>query len=108
MNLKGYVSLHLPVPISVQNLVLRNYCEKNGHKLSLPDVEFVKDFKMLDALLGNLDAWDGVVAYSMWTMPLNPVDIPEGKEFHFALEDLRYPRDAERIDMLAAVRRAMG
>lgn len=107
MNLKGYVSVAIPVPVSVQNLVLRDYCKRNAHTLSLSDVEFLTDYKMLEALLDNMGAWDGIVAYSMWIMPDSIVDVPVGKELHFALENLIWPNDEERIYSLYRIRRAM-
>lgn len=106
MNLKGYVSVRIPVPVSVQNLVLRDYCQRNGHTLSLADVEFVTDFKMLEALVANLSAFHGIVSYSMWICK-TPLGVPEGKEIHFALENLVYPRDGERINTLYQLKRAM-
>jgi len=72
MNLKGYASVRIPVPVSVQNLVLRDYCFRNGHKLSLSDVEFVGDgFHMLQGLTEYSDRFDGICAYSMHLFPQN-------------------------------------
>lgn len=104
MNLKGYVSVRSPVPVSVQNLVLREYCRLNGHKLSLSDVEFLTDFKMLDALLKDRH-YDGIVVYSMWIMPAQ-FKAPHG-EMHFALENLVYRRDWERIQTLWKLRQVV-
>lgn len=107
MNLKGYVSVRDPVPVAVQNLVLRDYCARNGHVYSLADVEFVMPgYSMLEGLLEDLEAFDGVVAYSMWQMPVEH-KLPKGKEIHFALENYVLPRDLELVCTLWQIREAL-
>lgn len=104
MNLKGYVSVAIPVPVSVQNLVLRDYCQRNGHRLSLSDVEFLGgEHKMLDGM--ELSSFDGICAYSMWILPQGFL-IPSGKEVHCALENLVCPKDNDRIAVLYQLRSA--
>ncbi len=104
MNLKGYVSVRLPVPVAVQNLVLRDYCARNGHTYFLADVEYVWDgcYTMLEGLA----AYDfpGIVAYSMFMAP--PDKWPKAKEVHFALERYVLPRDAEECRIAWALKGA--
>jgi len=105
MNLKGYVSVRIPVPVSVQNLVLRDYCQRHGHQYSLADVEFVSGFHMLQGAV-CYDAFDGICAYSMDIFPEDEVErdlillgAEEGKlEIHFALEGYIWPRDREMCE----------
>lgn len=107
MNLKGYASVKSPVPVSVQNLVLRDYCARNGHTLSLSDVEFLSGHHMLEGLLENLDAFDGICAYSMWLMPETTKNVAT-KEIHFALENYVFPRDKEMLLTLWRLKSLIG
>ena len=104
MNLKGYVRVGDPVPVSVQNMVVRDYCARHGHTYSLSDVEFVfGGTAMLDGI--EWANFDGVCAYSMWQVPeMTP---PAGKELHFALEGYVLPRDAELVRTLRQIREAI-
>jgi len=97
--LKGYNSTKVPVPLKVQNLVIRDYCDRNHHTLLLPNTEFImpgtymilEDFRTLDC--------DGIVAYSMFTAP-RELWLSLGKEVHFALENHVLPQDRESCDMI--------
>ena len=95
MRLKGYVSVRLPVPVSVQNLVLRDYCQRHGHTYLLADVEYVMEGSYV--MLRGIDA-PAIVAYSMFMAPEH--EWPKGKEIHFALENYVWPRDAKMLDTI--------
>jgi sporadic carbohydrate cluster protein (TIGR04323 family) len=99
MNLKGYISVRLPVPVSVQNLVVRDYCQRNGHTYFLSDVEYVMPdcFVMLRGMKNY--GFDGVVAYSMFQAPREEW-LKVGKEIHFALENKILPRDLEEMEVI--------
>ena len=103
MNLKGYVAVGSPVPVSVQNMVVRDYCARNGHSYSLSDVEFVFGGS---AMFTGIDwsAFDGVCAYSMFLMP-EALTVPYGKQIHFALEGYVYPQDKEILETIWAMKR---
>ena len=109
MNLKGYVSVRVPVPVSVQNMVVRDYCARHGHAYSLSDVEFVTGFHMLQGAIGY-DAFDGICAYSMHLFPEDEAErdlillASEGVEIHFALEGYVYPRDKEMLETVWRVK----
>ena len=104
MNLKGYASTQIPVPIKVQNLVIRDYCDKLGHSYFMSDVEFVSGCHVLQGI--PFEDFDGICAYSMSLMPRDEETrdlifaVAEGKEFHFALEGYVWPRDAEMLTTL--------
>ena len=107
MNLKGYVSVRLPVPVAVQNLVLRDYCAKNGHTYFLADVEYVMEGSY--AMLCGLAAQQflaGVVAYSMFMAPKELWLSFTGWEIHFALENYVLPRDLEACRIAWALKEA--
>ncbi len=105
MNLKGYVSVRDPVPVSVQNKVVRDYCARNGHTYSLSDVEFVfGGYAMWEGI--DWAKFDGVCVYSLWQTP-NGAMLPEGKEVHFALENYVLPRDEEMVRTLRQLREAI-
>lgn len=95
MNLKGYASTQSPVPISVQNMVIRDYCARHGHDYSLSDVEFMQGHHVLLSLLQD---FDGICAYSMGAMPELPISLRDGQEIHFALEGYFLPRDREMCE----------
>jgi len=95
MRLKGYCSVRLPVPVSVQNLVLRDYCARTGHTYLLADVEYVMEGSCV--MLRGIDA-PAIVAYSMFMAPEH--EWPKGKEIHFALEGYVLPRDAETVAII--------
>ena len=111
MNLKGYVSVRIPVPVSVQNLVLREYCRRHNHAYALADVEFVNGgYHMLEGMGEYLDNFDGIVAYSMWIFPESEerrdmvYTAYADKEIHFALEGYVLPRDHETVETLWKLR----
>ncbi len=102
--MKGYVSVRIPVPVSVQNMVVRDYCKRNGHPYSLSDVEFVTGFHMLQGMAGY--EFTHICAYSMSLFPDDEAErdlilmAMEGKEIHFALENYVWPRDAKMLDTI--------
>ncbi len=111
MNLKGYVSVRIPVPVMVQNMVVRDYCARNGHSYNLSDVEFVGDgFHMLQGAI-DYPNFDGICAYSMFLMPEDEeardliLLAYEDKELHFALENYVLPRDREMCDTIWKLKR---
>ena len=59
------------IPQRVQNLVIRDYCEKRDHEflLSATEYDIESSYMMLKALIsGRLD-FDGVVLYSTHLLP---------------------------------------
>lgn len=111
MNLKGYVSVRIPVPVSVQNLLLRDYCARNGHSFLHADVEFIMpdSYVMLKGMLAYADAYNGILAYSMFLMPSEPERgaflnnlLAAGKCIIFALENIaiKKPEDIDRVEVL--------
>lgn len=102
MKLKGYnfsrPFLGERAPQHVQNIIIRNYCDKNNHKFLLSSTEYAKEnnFYILEELLENLDNFDGLVFYSLFQLPTNEFKrkeifkkiIKKKKSIHFAVENL--------------------
>lgn len=109
MNLKGYASVKSPVPVSVQNMVIRDYCARNDYVLSLSDVEFLSGSHMLQGMLGYSHL-EGICAYSMHLVPeemraqVMQAEVP----VHFALENYQLPRDREMVDTVWRLKSLIG
>ena len=99
--LRGYIFsrpfFNERVPQTIQNMVLRNYCEKNDYTFLLSFTEYTmnKSSLMLDSISNNLNEIDGIVLYSFFQMPIDESKrnqiyqkiLKNKKELHFALED---------------------
>ena len=65
-------------PQHVQNIVIRDYCEKNNLFYLLSSTEYAKkkSHLMLDKVLNELKNVDGIVAYSLFQLPENKKLMP--------------------------------
>jgi sporadic carbohydrate cluster protein (TIGR04323 family) len=76
------------VPQSIQQMVIRNYCEKNGLHFLLSATEWEGHTTMLDAIKE-----DGIVMYSIFCMPKGKAArerlYASGKDVHFAAENMK-------------------
>ena len=77
-NRKGYrgyicarMSMNRSVPQHIQQLVMRDYCQKRGLTFLLSATEYCMDHctLMLDAVLDELDHLEGIVMYSLYLLP---------------------------------------
>lgn len=91
MEVRGYIS-HImqgvrSVPQSVQQLVIRNYCEKNGFKFLLSATEFEDQTIMFDSIKEK-----NIIFYSIWILPKSKEKrkkiYDSGKNIKFATENL--------------------
>lgn len=112
--LRGYIFsrefLGERVPQAVQNLVLRDYCQRIGAHYLLSASEYAMQdcHLILEQLLDELDGVDGIVAYSLFQLPADHVArarvitriLCAGKELHLALEGFSINNEAQiqRID----------
>ncbi len=99
---RGYVAsrpiLGMRAPQHVQNIIIRDYAEKNGllYKLSATEYCMKNSFLILEKVINEINGIDGIIAYSMFMFPENNKSrqklfstfIDEGKEIHSALEGL--------------------
>lgn len=86
------------VPQRVQNLVVRDYAERRGLSYRLAAVEYAMPgcFMILENVLRELDALDGVALYSLYLLPPERARrhaiyarvLGSGKRLYAALEDL--------------------
>ncbi len=98
------------VPQSVQNLVIRNYCENQKVNFLLSKAEYViyDSYSILDYIIENLKKVDGVVFYSILMLPKNQLYrkkiykkiILNKKKLCFALENvsIKNEKDISRIE----------
>ena len=86
------------VPQHVQNIVIRDYCSKQGIQYLLSATEYAMENSALTLrqLVKDLPSIDGIVAYSIFQMPEDDNErqrifnriILLNKEIHFAVEGL--------------------
>lgn len=118
---RGYVASR-PVrgqlwPQSVQNLVIRDYAQRNGLVYLLSAVEYAMPgcYMNLEALMQELDRIEGVLLFSLFMLPERPERrraiydrvLAAGASLHAALENLSIGErgDVERIEDLFAAER---
>lgn len=72
---RGYIrarqEMGRSVPQHVQQLVMRDYCKKQGITFLLSATEYLMHgcTQILDAVLDDLDHLEGIVMYSLYLMP---------------------------------------
>jgi len=122
-NLRGYIFSRLfigeRVPQHVQNLVLRDYCNKTNRKYLLSAAEYAMDdsFLVLNQTLNELKEVDGIVAYSLFQVPPKQADrlkiynrvLKLKGELHFAVESLKITCQSEidRIETIWLVKQTL-
>ena len=107
------------VPQYVQNLVLRDYCNKINSRYLLSATEYVMDnsFLVLNQTLNELKEVDGIVAYSLFQMPFKQDDrlkiynrvLELKSSLHFAVEGLKITCQSEidKIEIVWLVKQAL-
>jgi sporadic carbohydrate cluster protein (TIGR04323 family) len=109
------------VPQHVQNLVIRDYCERNKLQFLLSATEYAMPHShlILAQVIDELEQIDGLVSYSLFQLPETPsqrhkvydqaIVQRSGKTLHFAVEGLRVSTvaDCERIETLWQIRQTL-
>lgn len=107
------------VPQHVQNLVLREYCERNRMQYLLSGTEYAMKgcHLILEQLLDELSGIAGIVAYSLFQLPedagqrerIYHIILNAQKTMHFAVEGMqvRTQQDWERVEILWRVRQTL-
>tara|TARA_B110000027_G_scaffold97412_1_gene102918 strand:+ start:370 stop:753 length:384 start_codon:yes stop_codon:yes gene_type:complete len=95
------------IPQRVQNLVIKDYCERNNLFFKLSATEYKMDncYLMLKSVLKNIQSINGIVFYSMFMLPNLKKDrleifkliIKKKKMIRFALEEIVL-KDKSNID----------
>ncbi len=85
-------------PQQVQNLVIRDYAQRNGIAFKLSATEYAMPgfYMMLNAVMEELPTLDGVILFSMFMLPNDESKrrriytqiLEQGRELHAALENL--------------------
>lgn len=103
----GYV-----IPVPLQSLALRDYCSRKGMIYVLPVNEncFPNSYMVLEGLIKDLSAYEGVIMYSMSMLPLRTDRrrgiykkiMDQGCSIHLVLEDfaVRSSKDVEKLEDL--------
>ena len=94
------------VPQHVQNLVIRDYCERSSFHYLLSAAEYAMEncHLMLKQVLDDLVEIDGIVAYSLFQLPVDNEErervysmiLKPNKSMHFAVEGLKMSTSAEK------------
>ena len=104
------------VPQHVQNLVIRDYCERNRLQFLLSATEYAMPgcHLILEQVLDELAEISGLVAYSLFQLPeesslrkrIYEQILCQQKNLHFAVEGLHAntQKECERIETLWRVR----
>ena len=107
------------VPQHVQNLVIRDYCERNRLQFLLSATEYAMPscHLILQQILGELSDLHGLVAYSLFQLPesaelrksIYQQVLHHSKSLHFAVEGLNANTtvEFERIEMLWRIRQTL-
>jgi sporadic carbohydrate cluster protein (TIGR04323 family) len=107
------------VPQHVQNLVIRDYCEKKGLNFLLSATEYAMPgcHLILEQILGELSDLEGIVLYSLFQLPENSARrqiiyhqiVKQAKILHFAVEGLHActKQAFDRVETLWRVRLTM-
>jgi len=121
---RGYVSSRefggLRIPVPVQALVLRDWCQRNGklYKLHLNENIFPHSYMVLEGMVRNLDGLEGVLMCSMFMLPqrrerrtaLYREIFRQGVDLCFVLEDMAITteRDIAPVEEILSIQQALG
>jgi sporadic carbohydrate cluster protein (TIGR04323 family) len=106
---RGYISsrpfLGERVPQHVQNLVIRDYCNKQSlqYLLSATEYAMANSHLVLQQVLEELSILDGIVFYSLFLLPEDTVErnrvikiiLKKEKTIYFAVEGLKISNKSE-------------
>ena len=105
------------VPQHVQNIVIKDFCQKNGFNflLSVTEYSMKNSFYILNQLANNLTGLNGIVAYSVFQMPYDDKKretlfkkiLKKKKQIFFACENLKISntKDIERIKKIWSIKK---
>ena len=107
------------VPQHVQNLVIRDYCNKQGlqYLLSATEYAMANSHLILQQVLEELSKLDGIVFYSLFLLPEDKAErdrviqiiLKKEKTIYFAVEGLRMSNktEHERIENIWQVKKVL-
>ena len=87
------------IPQRVQNLVVKDYCERSNlfFKLSATEYKMSNSYLMFNSVMKEIKKIEGIIFFSLFMLPDNKKDrykiydkiILNKKELHFALEEIK-------------------
>ncbi len=107
------------VPQHVQNLVIRDYCERNNLQFLLSATEYAMPdcHLILEQVLSELPEINGLAAYSLYQLPQDGLQrnriykrfMSENKSIHFSVEGLcaSTHEEYEKIETLWRIRQTL-
>ena len=107
------------VPQHVQNIIIRDYCEKNNLHFLLSASEYAMENSHLifTLLLDELNSIDGIALYSIFQLPIETKQreliykkvLSLGKTLYFCVEGLKISNyeEKDRIENIWLVKKAM-
>jgi sporadic carbohydrate cluster protein (TIGR04323 family) len=107
------------VPQHVQNMVIRDYCDRNNLQFLLSAAEYAMPESHLihEQVMDELSEIDGVVAYSLYQLPEDNIQrhkiyskvINMKKVYCFAVENIKIAskHDCERIESIWQVKKTL-
>ena len=123
INLRGYVSsrnfMEERVPQHIQNIVIRDYCKKQGlqYLLSATEYAMAESHLILNQVLDELPKLEGIVFYSLFLLPEDKLErdrvsqliLKNNKTIYFAVEGLRMSNkiEHERIETIWQVKKTL-
>ena len=105
------------IPQRVQNLVIKDFCDRNKvfFKLSATEYKMENSFLMLNSVLKNMKNIDGIVFYSIFMLPDNTLSrkkiykqiLKKKKKIYFALEEffLSANKDIENLESIYLIKK---
>ncbi len=120
---KGYIFsrqfLGERAPQHVQNIVIRDFCNKNSiqYLLSASEYKMKNSYTILMDLIKNMQSYDAIVAYSVFQLPekdsvreqlLRRV-LKKNKRFYFAVEEIKFSKanDIKTINKLWKIKKKL-
>ena len=79
LNLRGYIFsrsfMGERVPQHIQNIVIKDYCDKNNFNYLLSATEYTmkNSHSILEKIIDELNCCDGIIFYSIFQLPENTV-----------------------------------
>ncbi len=106
-------------PQHVQNLVVRDYAQRNDLTYLLSATEYAMDacYMNLESVLESIDELDGIILFSLFMLPQKPERrhalyervFAAGADLHGALEGMAItgPEDVARLEDILMIERAL-
>jgi len=123
LNLRGYIFsrsfMGERVPQHVQNIIIKDFCDKNNYNYLLSASEYTmkNSFLMLEKLINEINGVDGIILYSLFQLPeekkyrikiLNRI-INKKKIIIFACEQIKITlrNEIKRVEVIWSIKQSL-